>query len=140
MPDRGPVVFIHGLWLHATSWQPWIELFSAAGYDPVAPGWPGEADTVATARAHPERVADVGIDDIAEHFASIITGYEVRPILIGHSFGGLIVEKLLGQGHGAAGARVPGTPHRPANNTRPPRDCARANAGCAARLGAAFPR
>jgi len=106
MPDRGPVVFIHGLWLHATSWQPWIELFSAAGYDPVAPGWPGEADTVATARAHPERVADVGIDDIAEHFASIITGYEVRPILIGHSFGGLIVEKLLGQGHGAAGVAI----------------------------------
>jgi alpha-beta hydrolase superfamily lysophospholipase len=106
MPDRGPVVFIHGLWLHATSWQPWVELFAAAGYDPVAPGWPGEGDTVAAARARPERVADVGIDDIAGHFASIIAGHDVRPILIGHSFGGLIVEKLLGQGHGAAGVAI----------------------------------
>ena len=43
---RTPVVFIHGLWLHATSWAPWVELFSQAGYDPVAPGWPGDPDTV----------------------------------------------------------------------------------------------
>src|SRR5580765_1436943 len=47
-----PVVFIHGLWLHATSWQPWIDLFGQAGYDPIAPGWPGEPDTVAEAREH----------------------------------------------------------------------------------------
>ncbi len=45
-----PVVFIHGLWLHATSWDPWLELFTAAGYSPLAPGWPGEPDTVAAAR------------------------------------------------------------------------------------------
>ena len=53
-----PVVFIHGLWLHATSWQPWVELFGEAGYDPIAPGWPGEPDTVAEAREHPDAVAD----------------------------------------------------------------------------------
>ena len=38
---KGPVVFIHGLWLHASSWQPWQELFADAGYEPSAPGWPG---------------------------------------------------------------------------------------------------
>ncbi len=37
-----PVVFIHGLWLHATSWAPWAELFREAGYEPIAPGWPGD--------------------------------------------------------------------------------------------------
>ena len=41
-----PVVFIHGLWLHATSWTPWLELFGQAGYVPVAPGWPNEPDLV----------------------------------------------------------------------------------------------
>ena len=35
---RKTVVFIHGLWLHATSWQPWVELFERAGYDAIAPG------------------------------------------------------------------------------------------------------
>ena len=27
---KGPVVFIHGLWLHASSWQPWQDLFAEA--------------------------------------------------------------------------------------------------------------
>ena len=49
-----PVVFIHGLWLHAASWQPWVELFRAEGYSPVAPGWPGDPGTVEDARAHAE--------------------------------------------------------------------------------------
>ena len=60
---RSPVVFIHGMWLHATSWDPWLELFRAAGYDPIAPGWPGEPGTVAEAREHPELVANASIDD-----------------------------------------------------------------------------
>ena len=58
MPTPTPVVFIHGLWLHATSWQPWIDLFRDAGYDPVAPGWPGEPATVEEAREAPELVAE----------------------------------------------------------------------------------
>ena len=52
-----PVVFIHGLWLHASSWGPWADLFSAAGYAPAAPGWPGEPDTAELARANPDSVA-----------------------------------------------------------------------------------
>ncbi len=101
-----PVVFIHGLWLHATSWQPWLELFGQAGYDPVAPGWPGEPASVAEAREHPELVANLSIDDATDHYAKIIDGLAASPVIIGHSFGGLIAEKLLGQGHGAAAVAI----------------------------------
>ncbi len=101
-----PAVFIHGLWLHATSWQPWMELFAESGYDPIAPGWPGEADTVDKARKHPELVADLGIDEITDHYAEIIRALPAPPVIIGHSFGGLITEKLLGQGYGAAGVAI----------------------------------
>ena len=61
---KAPVVFIHGLWLHASSWQPWQELFAEAGYEPSAPGWPSDAHTVQATRAHRDRVANHGIDDV----------------------------------------------------------------------------
>ncbi|HKN44820.1 MAG TPA: alpha/beta fold hydrolase, partial [Propionibacteriaceae bacterium] len=101
-----PVVFVHGLWLHATSWNPWIELFREAGYAPIAPGWPGEPDTVAEAREHPENVANIGINDVTGHYADIIDGLGEQPVIIGHSFGGLIAEKLLGQDVGRAAVAI----------------------------------
>ncbi|MFD0309749.1 alpha/beta hydrolase [Streptomyces sp. NPDC127119] len=101
-----PVVFIHGLWLHASSWQPWQDLFSEHGFDPVAPGWPGEAATVAEARTRPEAVAGFGIDDVTAHYAEVVRGLDQQPLLIGHSFGGLIAQKLLGQGLGRAAVAI----------------------------------
>jgi pimeloyl-ACP methyl ester carboxylesterase len=101
-----PVVFIHGLWLHATSWNPWIEVFRAAGYAPIAPGWPGDSDTVEEARANPDLVANYGIDDVTDHYRGIIDELDEPPIIIGHSFGGLIAEKLLGQGVGVAAVAI----------------------------------
>jgi pimeloyl-ACP methyl ester carboxylesterase len=101
-----PVVFIHGLWLHSTSWQPWMELFASAGYQPTAPGWPHEPATVAEARENPDVVANLSIDEVTDHYAGIIAGLDEPPIIIGHSFGGLFAEKLLGQGHGAAAVAI----------------------------------
>ena len=106
MDQPRPVVFIHGLWLHASSWEPWVDLFRDAGYDPVAPGWPHEPDTVADARERADDVANISIDDAVEHFAAVVATLPVSPVLVGHSFGGLITEKLLGQGIGAAGVAI----------------------------------
>jgi alpha-beta hydrolase superfamily lysophospholipase len=103
---RTSVVFIHGLWLHATSWSPWIDLFTSAGYDAIAPGWPNEPASVDEARANPDLVANLGIDDVAEHYKKIIRSLPTSPILVGHSFGGLLAEKLLGEGVGVAAAAI----------------------------------
>jgi non-heme chloroperoxidase len=108
-PGR-PVVFIHGLWLHATSWAPWVELFQTAGYTPLAPGWPGELDTVEEARSHPDQVAGKGIDDVVEHYTQIIRGLDAQPVVIGHSFGGLIAQRLLGDDLAAAAVAIDAAP------------------------------
>jgi non-heme chloroperoxidase len=102
-PRRGtPVVFVHGLWVHSSAWQPWMDTFAAAGYAPTNPGWPGDAPTAAESRVNPERVAGKGIAEITAHYAEIIKGLPELPVLIGHSFGGLLAQKLLGMGLGAA--------------------------------------
>lgn len=106
----GHVVFVHGLWLHASSWGPWAELFTEAGYVPAAPGWPGELDTVAECRRDPARVAGKGIDDVVDHFAGIIRGLDAHPVVIGHSFGGLIAQRLLGQGLATAAIAIDAAP------------------------------
>lgn len=103
---RTPVLFIHGLWLHATSWGPWLERFTEAGYAPVAPGWPGIPASVDLARANPDSIAGHGIDDVAAHYAGLISEMPAPPVIIGHSFGGMIAEKLLGEDLGAAAIAI----------------------------------
>lgn len=92
-----PVLFIHGLWLHASSWDAWQARFSEAGYETQAPGWPGDGETVEASRKDPDAIGDHGIDDVVDHFAAIIDRLPEPPILVGHSFGGMIAQKLLGQ-------------------------------------------
>ncbi|MFI5934778.1 alpha/beta hydrolase [Actinoplanes sp. NPDC051494] len=105
-----PVLFVHGLWIHATAWQPWIDLFGAAGYESQAPGWPGDDSTAALTRQAPARVAGIGIQDVVDHYTRHIAGMPAKPIVIGHSFGGLIAQKLLANGQAAAAVAIDPAP------------------------------
>lgn len=108
--ESTPVLFVHGQWLHATSWGPWVDRFRAEGYDPSAPGWPGEPDTVEESRRQADSVAGYGLDAVAEHYAAIIGRLPKKPVLIGHSMGGLLVQRLLADGLGAAAVSIDAAP------------------------------
>jgi non-heme chloroperoxidase len=105
-----PVVFVHGLWLHSSSWDAWIDLFKENGYEAIAPEWPGVPGTVAEARADPSAGAGHGITAIADHYAGIIQALPEKPVVIGHSFGGLLVQNLLGRGLARAGVAIDPAP------------------------------
>lgn len=104
------IVFIHGLWISHTAWQPWIEHFAAHGHHAIAPSWPGEADTVAATRENPTAQAGFGINDLTAHFDGILEQFHTPPVVIGHSFGGLIAQKLLSQNKAAAAVAIDPAP------------------------------
>ena len=93
------VVFIHGLWLLPSSWDRWAELFEDAGFSALTPGWPDDP---------PNQT----IDDIASHFESIIRNVRIKPVVIGHFFGGLISQILAGKGVTKATVAIDPAPSR----------------------------
>src|SRR5882757_9985388 len=104
------IVFIHGLWIHASSWQPWMDFFQQHGYETMNPAWPGDSATVAECRANPGPIANRGVTEIADSYAKVIASLPELPIVIGHSFGGLIAQVLLGRGIAAAGIAIDPAP------------------------------
>ncbi len=109
---RPPVVFIHGLWLLSNSWDRWRALFEEAGYTTLAPGWPDDPDTVDEANQHPEAFAHKTVGQVADHFEDVIRKLSAKPILIGHSFGGLLTQILAGRGLAAVSVAIDPAPFR----------------------------
>src|SRR3954453_10605398 len=91
-----PIVFIHGLWLLPSSWDRWAAVFEDAGYVALTPGWPDDPDTVEEANAHPEVFAHKTVGQVADHYSTVIEKLEKKPAILGHSFGGLLVQIVAG--------------------------------------------
>jgi alpha-beta hydrolase superfamily lysophospholipase len=101
-----PIVLIHGLWLTARSWEGWKERFESRGYEVIAPAWPRMEGEVEEIRRDPSPLNDLGVTEIVDHYAGIVSALDRPPIIMGHSFGGLITELLLDRGLGACGVAI----------------------------------
>jgi len=112
MSGKRTVVFVHGLWLLPTSWDRWAKLFDGAGFATLTPGWPDDPETVESANAKPEVMANKSVGQVADHFAEIISGLNKKPAVIGHSFGGLLTEILAGRGLSEASVAISPAPFR----------------------------
>ena len=109
---RQPVVFVHGLWLLPSSWDAWRAHFESLGYATIAPGWPDDPETVEAARARPEVFAGKSVGQVTDHVADVIRLLDREPVVIGHSFGGLITRKLAGLGLARAAVAIDPAPFR----------------------------
>ena len=100
---KAPIVLIHGLWMTPKSWDTWAERFRAKGHEVIVPGWPGiDGRTVEDIRRNPEPLKGIGLKQIADHYERIIRALPVKPIIMGHSFGGVITQMLADRGLGVA--------------------------------------
>ncbi len=95
---KQPVVFVHGLWLLASSWDRWRALFEEQGYTTLAPGWPDDPETVEEAHDDPEVFAHKRLKQVTDHYIDAIRQLKRKPAVIGHSFGGLIAQMVAGEG------------------------------------------
>ena len=107
-----PVVFVHGLWLLPSSWDKWRTVFEAAGFTTLAPGWPDDPNTVDEAKAHPDVFAHKTVGQIADHVGDVIGKLTKKPVVIGHSFGGLLTQIVAGRGLSAASVAIDPAPFR----------------------------
>jgi non-heme chloroperoxidase len=109
---RSPVVFVHGLWLLPSSWDRWRAVFEETGYTTLAPAWPDDPNAVDEANRHPEVFAHRTVGQIADHFEDVIGKLTEKPVVIGHSFGGLVTQILAGRGVAAASVAIDPAPFR----------------------------
>jgi non-heme chloroperoxidase len=109
---RTPVVFIHGLWLLPSSWDRWAAHFEQAGYTAMTPAWPDDPETVEQATENPEVFAHKTVGQVADHFCDVISELTTKPVVIGHSFGGLLAQISAGRGLSATTVAIDPAPFR----------------------------
>ena len=100
MKSTNSILFIHGMYMTPTVWDKWQSWFQNHGYNTYAPAWPHHALSVAEQNEkHPDtELAQLTLDDVITHYEDLIQDLDEPPLIIGHSMGGLIAQKLLEKG------------------------------------------
>lgn len=102
------IIFIHGMFMTPLCWEPWTQYYSAQGYTCLTPPWPGRDRPVAElVAAHPNpQVGQLTLRQLLTHYADLVQKLPEKPVLIGHSMGGLLTQLLIQRGLAAAGIAI----------------------------------
>lgn len=106
------VVFLTGAFVSHRCWDEWLPYFTRRGYTCYAPAWPHKAAPAAELRRqHPHSpIAANGLLDVLRTYTDFIRQLPSKPIVIGHSYGGLLAQLLLQQDMAAAGVAIESVP------------------------------
>ncbi|WP_158828298.1 alpha/beta hydrolase [Mucilaginibacter lacusdianchii] len=93
------IIFIHGMFQNGKSWDKWMSYFTSKGYECVAPSWPLHEGEPATLRQDPPAgLGELSLATVINKFRQLVASEPEKPIVIGHSVGGLIVQILANEG------------------------------------------
>jgi pimeloyl-ACP methyl ester carboxylesterase len=88
---RTPLLFVHGAYVGAWCWEEhFLDWFAERGYPSHAVSLRGHGQTEGR-----ERLNDFGLADYAEDVAQAAAEFSTPPVLVGHSMGALVVQKVL---------------------------------------------
>ncbi|HEY1171268.1 MAG TPA: alpha/beta hydrolase [Verrucomicrobiae bacterium] len=104
------ILLVHGLWVTPSSWESFQHYYEARGYRVIASPWPGIKGDVPAMRRDASSLNGIGIAEVMAHYISIIKSLPEPPIIMGHSYGGLITQLLIDQGYGSAGVAIDSVP------------------------------
>lgn len=112
--DKKTILFITGAFISHSCWEEWIDFFQDKGYKTVAPPWPYKNESAENLRRTQtaSKIALLRLDCLLEYYTEIIEKLPEKPILIGHSFGGLLTQLLMQKELGAAGVCIQSFPPR----------------------------
>jgi pimeloyl-ACP methyl ester carboxylesterase len=113
MIDNRTVVFVHGMYMNGSSWTPWTQRATLRGYSCHTPSWPFHDGQPADLRTTIDpALGRLTFGAVTNYLKAYIDKLPHRPILIGHSIGGLLVQKLVNDGYAAAGVAISPAPPR----------------------------
>lgn len=104
------ILLIHGLWVTPRSWEKFQGYYEARGYRVLAPAWPGIKGEVEDMQRDASSFDGTSIEQVVAHYAAISEALPEKPIIVGHSYGGLITQILIDRGLGAAGVAIDSVP------------------------------
>lgn len=104
---KNTIIFIHGMFQNPKSWENWITFFKARDYECIVPAWSFHEGEPADLRSFPpEQLGRLELRDIVNLMADIAASEDEKPIVIGHSVGGLIVQLLVNRGLAKMGVAI----------------------------------
>ncbi|MEO5978012.1 MAG: alpha/beta hydrolase [Chryseolinea sp.] len=107
------IVFVTGAFVTHHGWDPWKTYFEAKGYTTVAPPWPykdSPPNILRDRRPYDTDLALMTLEELVDYYIDIVEAQPEKPIVIGHSLGGLITQIIVNRGFAAAGVAIHSVP------------------------------
>jgi pimeloyl-ACP methyl ester carboxylesterase len=106
------IAFIHGAFVTRHCWDHWVARYEAQGYTCVAIPFPFRDRPVAELKADLDNpdLAALTIKDVVNHLARTIEALPEKPIVIGHSFGGLMTQLMVQRDLAVAAVAIDSVP------------------------------
>jgi pimeloyl-ACP methyl ester carboxylesterase len=109
-PNKKNILFITGCFVGSNCWDNWQVYFQNKGYHTIAPAWPNKKGSPSELRSkYPDGnpgLTKLTLAELITYFENLARGFDEKPILIGHSMGGLITQILVNRGVAAAGIAI----------------------------------